>query len=96
VFEEKELWSILCSCCLAISYLLKSNIEFKLISTREIFLTADGVVKVGDPDLLSVNLAGEIKTLVQYYPPEYLNLHKQSSNGCVFSLGMCLLEIIFL
>lgn len=39
-FEEKELWSILCSCCLAISYLLKSNVEFKLISTREIFLTS--------------------------------------------------------
>lgn len=95
-FDEKELWSILCSCCLAISYLLKSGIEFKLVSTREIFLTSEGVVKVGDPDLLSVSVVGPIKSLVQYYPPEFLNLHRQSASGCVFSLAMCMLEIIFL
>lgn len=51
---------------------------------------------MGDPDLLSVNLAGPVKSLVQYYPPEYLNFHRQSASGCVFSLGMCMLEIIFL
>jgi serine/threonine protein kinase len=53
-------------------------------------------VKVGDPDLLSVNLAGPVKSLVQYYPPEFLNFHRQSVSGCVFSLGMCIMEIVFL
>jgi hypothetical protein len=93
-FEEKEIWSILCSCCLAIAFLTRSGVEVRVLSTREIFLTAEGIVKVADPEMFS--LGGFGKNWGQYYSPEYLTYHRQSPSSCVFSLGMCLLEFMFM
>lgn len=65
-----------------------------MISTKEIFLTPEGIVKVSDPDMFMVGNFG--KNFNQYYSPEYLTYHKLSPSSCVFSLAMCLLELMFL
>lgn len=92
-FCEKELWSILCSCCIVMAYLEKSNVEYRLISPDDIFLTDEGVVKVVDPELAIVNRSSNARS---YYAPELLTSHRDSPNSSVFSLGMTILELIFL
>ena len=48
-FEERELWSILASCILAMSYLQKQKIRHEALSTKSILLDEEGMVKVADP-----------------------------------------------
>lgn len=92
-FCEKELWSILCSCCIVMAYLEKNNVEYRLISPEDVFLTDEGVVKVVDPELATVT---KLCNARPYYAPELLTSHRDSPNAAVFSLGMTMLELVFL
>lgn len=88
VFKEKEIWSILCSCCIVMAYLEKNGVYYKNLTPEDIYLNDEGIVKLMDPELCGLNETVDLKP---YYPPEFLASHREAPNGTVFSLGMCIL-----
>lgn len=96
VFDEKEIWSILCSCSLALAFLERGGMCPGLVTSEDIRLTEEGVVKLLDHEATATSHRGFL-TLKRnhYYSPEYLT-QGNSSKGSVFSFGMCLMEIMYL
>jgi hypothetical protein len=69
LFAQKELWSILCSCTLAMAYLEGRRERCGEIGPGEVWLTGEGVVKVRHPTL--VGNSGVFRE-DGYYAPEQL------------------------
>lgn len=88
VFKEKEIWSIVCSCAIVMGYLQRSGVGYRSVTTEDVFLTEEGVVRMADPEVCGIGELGDPKL---YYPPEFLSSHRESPNGVVFSLGMCIM-----
>ena len=54
MFDENELWNILCSIVLGLAHLEKSDIGHGCVSLLDIFITSDGALKIVDPSITSV------------------------------------------
>ncbi len=77
IFSQKEMWSLLCSCTLAFTYLQSLGISLGHITLDDIWLTEEGVVKVSNP----VSVHNREMTVFKengFYAPEQLD----GSVGC--------------
>ena len=98
-FEETEMWSIVCSPTLGLSYLQKQNIGHGCVSVIDIFLTPEGLIKINDPAISSSSPFSFVEGY--YYAPELLESLSSLDPSLidsldifradVFSLGMCAL-----
>lgn len=95
-FEQKELWSILCSCTLAFSYLQSQNVYYSGLTLQDIWLTESGVIKVNHP----LNLTNNDPFIFHedyFYAPEQLRppqntVHLNHHKSEVYQLGLVLLR----
>lgn len=104
-FQEKELWSILASCILALSHLQKEDIKHCSLKSAAILISPDGIVKLYDP--ITVGAVSNYETLLTHRSTPHLYLspeqteslnEEKSSPSCdpfkadIWTLGMILLE----
>lgn len=104
LFEESEVWSILCSSVLGLAYLQKESIGHGCVSPIDIFVAPDGTVKVVDPSIATSSPFNLLEGY--YYSPEIMEFFKQSEpvatedidifKSDVFSLGLCVLHAALL
>lgn len=90
------MWSILCSCTLAFSYLQSQNIYYSALTLQDIWLTEKGVVKINHP-LNITNNDPYIFNDEYFYAPEQLsppqqNVHLNHHKSEVYQLGLVLLR----
>lgn len=94
-FTEQGIWDILLQCATAFEYFHKRNIIHLDLKPENIFLTADGVLKIGDLGLsttvgISPSLHSEGDKY--YMAPEVLE-GNYSKAADIFSLGLIILEL---
>jgi serine/threonine protein kinase len=53
-FQESDLWSILYSCCTALSTLYSSGATHESLSAEQVFINKDGFVKITEPLLFGL------------------------------------------
>ena len=104
LFEESEVWSILCSSVLGLAYLQKESVGHGCISPIDIFIASDGTIQVVDP-----SVATSSPFVLQegyYYSPEIMEYFRSPDDVAtedldifksdVFALGMCVLHAALL
>lgn len=106
-FTEDELWSILYSCCHAMYSLYINKFSHESLTTDQIYIDTDGIIKVADSLLVNgtknyLCLMNEdlMQEDVRYISPELRNLvddnnfyQYEKEKSDVFILGMIILEI---
>jgi hypothetical protein len=100
-FEEKEIWSILCSAVLAMAHLTKQEVSIYTLHPKDMAIDKSGMIKILSP-LLTDQSSHEVIDPCLYYSPEHLKALKSqsynnlSNKSCVFTLGITLLHIMSL
>lgn len=94
------MWSIICSPTLGLSYLQKQNMGHGCVSVIDIFLTAEGLIKICDPAIASSSPFDYVEGY--YYAPQLLASFSENDismidnmdifKSDVFSLGICALS----
>lgn len=106
-FTEDELWSILYSCCHALYSLYINKFSHESLTTDQIYIDTDGIIKVADSLLVNGTknylclMNEDLKQEdVRYISPELRNLvddnnfyQYEKEKSDVFILGMIILEI---
>lgn len=102
-FTENELWSVLYSCALGLAGLYAYGGRHESLCSSRVFIEKDGLVKVGDPFLLSQHPNTDCMSVRNheqhiYLSPEQIQFMVQPKHqylpqkSDVFTLGMVLLE----
>jgi NIMA (never in mitosis gene a)-related kinase len=95
-FSEKELWSYLIQCLKALNLLHQIKICHRDLKCANLFLTDDGVIKLGDLNVSKVNKRGLMSTQTgtPYYASPEIWQDRPYDNKCdIWSLGCVFYEL---
>ena len=94
-FSEKDLWSYLIQSLRGLEYLHNSSICHRDLKCANMFLSAEGVIKLGDMNVSKVQKSGLMRTQTgtpYYAPPEIWQDKPYNSKCDIWSLGCVLYE----
>ena len=95
-FEESTIWSVLIQTLEGLKYLHKNNIIHRDLKSANIFLTKNGLVKIGDLNVSTIAKKGVANTQTgtpYYASPEIWNDKPYNSKCDIWSLGCIIYEI---
>ena len=94
-FSDKELWSILCSCTLAFSFLQRQGVELECFNLKDIMLSDEGVIKLNNPFNTGDTCSSTVFDPSYFYSPEQLEggQYSKAVSG-VYQLGLALLACV--
>lgn len=95
-FSEKDLWSYLIQCLKGLEALHKTKICHRDLKCANLFLTQDGIIKLGDLNVSKVQKRGlmHTQTGTPYYASPEVWQDKPYDNKCdIWSLGCVIYEL---
>ena len=95
-FEESTIWNVLIQTLEGLKYLHKNNIIHRDLKSANIFLTKDGLIKIGDLNVSTIAKKGVANTQTGtpfYASPEIWNDKPYNSKCDIWSLGCIIYEM---
>ena len=98
-FPEKQIINWLIQICLALKYIHGMNVIHRDIKPSNIFLTKNGIIKIGDFGISKILSKNHKKTKTHigtpnYMAPEVIESEKYDFNVDIWSLGVTFFELI--
>ncbi|XP_065669490.1 serine/threonine-protein kinase Nek1 isoform X7 [Hydra vulgaris] len=99
--EESKILDLFVQCCLAVKYIHERKILHRDIKTQNIFLTMNGIVKLGDFGIARIlkstmDFAHTCIGTPYYLSPEIVEGRPYNSKSDIWSLGCVLYELVTL
>ena len=95
-FEESTIWNVLIQILEGLNYLHKNNIIHRDLKSANIFLTKNGLIKIGDLNVSTIAKKGVANTQTgtpYYASPEIWNDKPYNSKCDIWSLGCIIYEM---
>ena len=95
-FEESTIWNVLIQTLEGLKYLHKNNIIHRDLKSANIFLTKNGLIKIGDLNVSTIAKKGVANTQTgtpYYASPEIWNDKPYNSKCDIWSLGCIIYEM---
>ena len=98
-FSEKQIIYWLVQVCLALKYIHKLHVIHRDIKPSNIFLTKNGIIKIGDFGISKILIKNVKNTNTQigtpnYMPPEVINSESYDYTVDIWSLGITFFELM--
>lgn len=98
-FSEKQIINWLVQVCLALKYIHKLHVIHRDIKPSNIFLTKNGIIKIGDFGISKILIKNVKNTNTQigtpnYMPPEVINSESYDYKVDIWSLGITFFELM--